>query len=591
MILNLRRLCAIIIIINAFFLTDSLFAELTTLQFADPAPNFSANDSMVPPNSQFLDLKQARLKNETPNKKRGFGINLSGFIQGASRAKSYNGQNDYGSVVGSPQNGFELGDFRGTLYAMGLFLGANPKNGNTIWGNYNKTPKTAATSSCNGTDTGNAQCITDCSIQAFGLPSCLRAIAEALAGTTYTTPNCADAASTTGVVFNPSTTANLNIPSIFSETALGLDTKYFGAFSMPITYRKQGLRLEFNCNFNDYLELTIQSGFASMQQQYTNTTAMQATTATTCAPIGQTAPGPYSISNVQTICPTTGSTGSPTTISPLYQNLNLQTVSTTTTATAQALFNTWICNNLDNILSKECGINQSSCSFNDYSVEDVRCTLTLQRTYDPNRFNGDDEEDTWPDMIFTPYVWAGGSFPVAKSIDYSNLLSLPFGNNGHASAGGGVGMTFDFAESVEIGFEGGTTYFFGKDEYRPFPTHPLQRVVYPFWTNVHTQPGCNWNIKALLNAYQFLKHVNFWFTYELIDHRKDSFTICDSTKAQYFYPDTLACLSDWRGQFFSAAVVFDIQPGMQASFMWQQPISPRNAYYPVTIMGSLNFMF
>lgn len=579
MILNLRRLCAIIIIVNGFLLTDFLFAELTTLQHFDPAPIFSANDSMLPPNSQFLDLHQARLKNEVPNQKRAFGINISGFIQGASRAKGYNGQTDYGTVVGVPENGFEMGDFRGTMYVMGLFLGANPNNGNTIWANP-------------ALNMNSANNITTASIAAFNLPSCLTEIASALAlGVPAVSPPTA-----TGTIFNPGTIAGtFQVPSVFSESSLALDTKYFGAFSMPILFRKQGLRLEMNFNFNDYIQLTIQGGFANIKQNYTNTPATQSTTSTTCSVIGQTSPGPYSISNVQTVCPSNVTSGStPQTISSLYNTLNLQLVATaapTSNTVATNTFNTYIVNNLDNILDPVCGINQSACSFDKSSAEDIRLTVTLQRSYDPNRFNSDDQEDTWPDMIFTPYVWAGGTFPCAKEIDYSNLLSLPFGNNGHASAGGGVGMTFDFAESVEIGFEGGATYFFAKDEYRPFPTHPLQRVIYPFWTHVNTQPGYNWNFRALLNAYQFLKHVNFWFTYELIEHRKDCFTVCDASKAQYFYPDTLACVSDWRGQFFNAAVVFDLQPGIQASFVWQQPIGPRNAYYPVSIMGSINFMF
>lgn len=592
MILNLRRLCAIITISN-FFIFTPVLAELTTLQHYDPAPIFSANDSMMPPNSQFLDLIQAQMKGEVPNKTRRFGLNISGFIQGANRAIGYDGTTAYGTVVGVPENGFELGDFRGTMYAMGLFLGANPKNGNTIWGNHTSNPATAATAGCDGTDTGNAQCITDCSIRGFGLPSCVEQAAYALSGNTQTFPpdSCNDAAPTTGLIFNPgSGTSPVNVPSIFTESQLATDTKYFGAFSTPIEYRKQGLRLEFNLQCNDYMGLTIQTGFVNIQQYYTNTIATQTTSTTSCSPIGQTAPGPYSISNVATICQT-GATGTSAPISSLYNNLNQQIYTALPNTTAQNIFNTYISNNLDNLLSKECGINQTACSFDKSSVEDIRVTLTLQRAYAPDRFSANDEDDVWPDMILTPYVWAGGTFPVAKEIDYSNLLSLPFGNNGHVSAGGGAGITFDFAESVEVGVEGGVTAFFSKNEHRPFPTSPLQRVIYPFWTDVTTQPGFNWNFKVLLNAYQFLKHVNFWFTYELIQHRKDCFTVINTEKAQYFYPEALTCKSDWRGQFFNAAVVFDIQPGIQASFVWQQPISPRNAYYPVSIMGSLNFMF
>lgn len=581
MILNRKRLYTIIFNLAIATCYSPLLAKLTTLQHFDPAPNFSANDSMMPANSQFLDLKQAQFKHETPNKERIFGINISGFIQGSSRAKGYTGSTDFGTVVGIPENGFEMGDFRGTMYVMGLFLGANPDNGKTIWDG-------------DGTDTGNAQDITDCSIQAFRLPPCLTDIAEHLSGNTLSDP-CLNTAPTKGLVFN-STTAVVNWPSIFAEGALARDTKYFGAFSMPIEYRKQGLRLEFNVNACSNIGFTMQTGVVNMKQYFTNTIA-NSVGSSTGSPVGQTTGGPYSISNVQTACSSSSTGCTPTTISSLYNTLNTQDgtggtiVSPATTSPAQQLFDKYISNNIADILDPDCGHSQSLCSFDEYSMEDLRFILTFQHAYSPNRFNRNDDEDVWPDMIFTPYIWVGGSFPIAQEIDYHRLLSLPFGNNGHASVGGGIGMTFDFAESVEVGFEGGATYFLPKDERRPFPTHELQRILYPFEADVRTQPGINWHFKALLQAYQFLKHVNFWFTYELIEHRKDEFTVNDGTKSQYFFPGVLECYSDWRAQFFNAAIVFDIQPGIQASFLWQQPISPRNAYYPVTLMGSINFMF
>lgn len=579
MIFNHYRLCAIIII-SALTSSTLLLARLTTLQHYDPIPVFSANDSMMPPNSQFLDLKQARFKYEEPSKRRVFGFNVSGFIQGSNRAKGYTGSTDFGTVVGIPENGFEMGDFRGTLYVMGLFLGQNPNNGYSIW--------------ANGVDNGDATNITDCSIRNFGLPSCLTTIAEKLSGNTETFPpaTCTNTGPTaaSALVFNSTTTAS-NIPSIFSQSALANDTKYFGAFSMPIIYRKQGLRLEMNVNFTDDIGLTIQSGIVNMKQEFTNTIATTVPNATG-GTIGQTTGGPYSISNIQTACPSSSTGCTDTTISPLYQNLNFAAGPTAPpNSTAQALFNKYICNNLENILNPVCGHKQSLCSFDSYSLEDIRLILTLQHSYEPNHYSKKDHEADWPDMIFTPYIWGGGTFPVADTVNYNKLLALPFGNNGHASVGSGIGMTFDFAESVEVGVEGGITYFLSKNENRPFPTHPLQRILYPFNANVLTQPGINWHVKALLQAYQFLKHVSFWFTYELVEHRKDCFKVTDPAKKEYFYPSVLECQSDWRGQFFNAALVFDIQPGMQASFMWQQPISPRNAYYPVTIMGSLNFMF
>ncbi len=566
-------------------LSGCIQAKLTTLKHFDPSPNYSANDSMMPPNSQFLDLKQARIKNEMPSKRRFFGINFSGFVQKAVRARGYSGNSDYGSTVGLLPSAFELGDFRGTLYAMGLFLGANPNNGNTIW--------------LNGEDTGCPADITAASIDAFDQVECLQNIALQLAGypscTTITSPITP---STTALVFIPSSTSTTPPPvigtSIFHAPKLAQDIVYFGAFSLPIEYMQQGFRWEVNINCCDYVGLTIQSGFTRMKQYYVNTITTPSTS-------GQTALGPYSLSNLATTATT------PAPISNLYNELNNPNSAPNTSplAQAQATFNKAISSNIAAILNPDCLDSDPLCTFDDYSVDDVKIILSAQKVYEPFRFRHDDDDDTgsWPDMIFTPYAWVGGSVPVAKKINYDDILSLPFGNNGHASAGGAVGMTFDFAESVEVGFEGGVTYFFDHKERRPFPTHRLQRILYPFKADVVTHPGMNWHFRALLNAYQFLKHINFYLTYELIEHRKDSFTICAPVSSSgssatpvsnfkdYFVPDVLTCRSDWRAQFFNAGLSFDIQPGMQASVVWQQPISPRNAYYPVTITGSINFLF
>ncbi len=583
MIFNRTRLCAITIILSSCLISNNLFGRLTTLQHYDPAPIFSANDSMMPPNSQFLDLIQARYKNETPSKNRIFGFNISGFIQGANQAAGYTGNTQFGTISGIPENGFEMGDFRGTLYAMGVFLGKNPANGNNIW--------------VSGEDDGLSTNITPTSIQNFNQPSCLQEIAMAFAGTNIVNGSPPPAFfNNTGLVFNlqpasPAATTEESFPSIFHADTLAEDTKYFGAFSIPIEYRKQGARIEINFNCSDFFQFTVQGGVVNIKQSFTNTIATQASTSTSCAATGQTAIGPYSLSALQTVCPTGGTTPQP--LSPLYASLNISGtgVDNSPNLTAQSTFNEYLSNNLDAILDPVCGINQALCSFDDTSIEDFRFIATFQRPFDPNRAHKDDDEDDWPDMIFTPYLWLGGTFPIAKEQNYNSLLSLPFGNNGHPSMGTGLGMTFDFAESVEVGFEGGMTYFFPKEEYRPFPTHPLQRVIYPFRTNVLSSPGMNWHLKALLSAYQFLKHVSFWFTYEFIEHTKDSYKVCNPSQAQYFYPEVLSCTSDWRGQFFNAALVFDIQPGLQASLVWQQPISPRNAYYPVSILGSINFMF
>jgi len=596
----INQLC----VLTAFLACTTIIeAGLTTLKHFDPSPKYSANDSMMPPNSHFLDLTQAAIKHEVPCKRRILGLNFSGFIQKAVRARGYSGADEYGSVNGLAPNAFELGDFRGTLYPMGLFLGRNPKNGNSIWAD----STTSVSLTADGKDNGDPANITAASITAFGLPKCLSNIAYQLAGydtdnspTPFSNPNCPTVndfscryPSPNGLVFilsDGQSTPTTGI-SIFHAAQLARDTNYFGAFSLPIEYTQAGFRWEINIDCCDYVGLTIQSGFSHMKQYYINTLR---TTATTPSTAGQTHLGPYSLTDLAYLPAVT-----PPGVSNLFNTLNISgyptgsTPSPTPVPQAQAIFDTAISTNIAAILNRHCLGSDPLCAFENYSVDDVNVILSLKNVYAPFRYRHDDDDDTgsWPDMIFTPYVWVGGSFPVAKKINYDNILSLPFGNNGHASVGGAAGMTFDFAESVEVGFEGGTTYFLPHCELRPFPTHKLQRLLYPFEASVKTQPGMNWHFRALLNAYQFLKHINFWMTYELIEHRKDCFTLRDSATSEYFVPQVLTCRSDWRAQFFNAGLSFDIQPGMQASLVWQQPISPRNAYYPVSIMGSINFMF
>ena len=557
-----RTFLYVVIALN-FCCVSDIHSNLTTLQFWDPSPIFSANDCMMPPNSQFLDLLQARYKDEKPNKNRAFGINLSGFIQASVTARGYNGCETYGSECGQPQNGFEMGDFRGTMYAMGLFLGKNPNNGNNIWSN--------------GEDDGQVTNITPGSIADFDLPECLEKIAMNLAGYA-TSPTQSNALVFNSVTGNPPT--SFTNPSIFHADSLARDSIYFGAFSLPITYKKQGFRFEANICCNDYIALTIQSGIVNMKQkfvpEYTNQSA-----------VGQTNLGPYSISAVPA---NTGST--PPSLSALYTNLNSSsTPAVTPNSAAQTIFNQNISNNLADILDPTCGSTQGVYAFDKYSMEDIRMFLNLKKSYEPHRYTDNDPDDSWPDMIFTPYLTLAGSFPIAETANYKNILSLPFGNNGHPSAGAALGMTFDFTDTIEVGFEGGATYFFPRNEFRPVPTHKLQRLLYPFATDVHTEPGTNWHANAMMSAYQFMPHVSFWLTYEFIEHHKDCHTVIDKAKAEHFVPQVIDKQSDWRAQFFNAGLVFDIQPGMQASFVWQQPISPRNAYVPVTFMGSLNFMF
>ena len=589
-----------LLLATVFCFSHTILANLTTLQHWDPSPIYSANNSLIPPNSHINHLRKARKKDIQPDHKKFFSINISGVVQGACRARDCSGCKEYWSdCTVSPSLENELGNFRGTPYAMGLFLGFDPA-GNSIWDT--------------GTNTGDIRNLSHDSIDSTLLPSCLKDIAKIFAG--LKDPNTgienAPIHSTAGsynnqlnqaLFFNPKLTTN-TLPSIFSEKKLDDDNVYFGAYSLPLEYKKYGLRLEFTTDICDYFGITIQTGFSNIKHKTTGLVSLS-----------------------QCPCNNDNNNSSATDTSTLYGQLNFRTdgnitspmVPTLNNPDAQSRFDRFISDNANKILSTECGIGQEVCDFDEYSIEDLRILLNFKKTTDIGHYTKHEEHpEDWPEMLFTPYLWIGGSFPIADKQNYNKLLSLPFGNNGHASLGGGIGLTFDFKETIEVGFEGGGTYFFGHEETRPMPNHKLQRIIYPHKTKVTTKPGANWHFKAHMNAYQFIKHVNFWATYEFIEHHKDKFELCGNntfkgtglnyinttdettplqnpTKSEFsgqiFYPEVLECCSNWRAQFINLGLTFDIQPGMQAGLVWQQPITPRNAYYPVSIIGTFSFMF
>ena len=358
---------------------------------------------MMPPNSQFLDLTQARIKHEQPCKRRVLGVNVSGFLQRSIRAKGYTGITDYGSVAGLPPSAFEMGDFRGTMYPMGLFLGKNPKNGNNIWDN--------------GQDNGNPTNITCHSIDSFGLPDCLTDIAYGLSGNSKTGGLCN--AQADPLVFIPNTTSITNIEgiSVFNADKLAQDGVYFGAFSLPIAYQQTGLRWEINVSCGDYIGLTVQSGFSHMKQSYVNSIASSSTP-------GQTAVGPYSLSALAT----TGTT--PTPISNLYNELNFanRAPNTSPLAAAQKIFDQYISNNIAAILNPTCFGSDPLCTFEDYSINDVNLIAHFKGVFEPFRYRHEDDDDagSWPDMIFVPYAWIGGIIPSIQRNRLQQYFKLTF---------------------------------------------------------------------------------------------------------------------------------------------------------------------
>ena len=561
---------------------SSLCANLTTIQSWDPIPFFNAANLNMPPDTPFCYQIKKRILDEPTGKRRHIGLNISPFVQRAVRAQQgeqiFFGSNsaDAQSVIvaGATENNYvpQMSDYQGTPFVMGLFLGQDSQ-GNSIWGG------PAAV------DTGDTRNITTATVAATQLPSNLKNAVNAIndtANETLTAPGL------NALIYNIpsnnviiSTTPDVyagTAPSILSESVLEADSVYFGAFSTPLTYQKAGFRWELNLDIHDNVGLIARGGLCQIVQRVIPPT-----------PLSGLAPNPM-LNYSENAAQSTGSQPS------LYGGLNtvgngvadapLNSTDGIPLALAQSVFNEWVANNIEDLFDPIDGIDLNYETFAQAGVEDIQLLAFFRHAFAIHPVN----EEKYASVIVTPYAMFGGTLPVAPVQDYTKLYALPFGNNSHVSLGGVLGFTIDFLDSIEIGFEFGTTCFLKKTIYNvPCPNHILQRVIYPYKQDLIVSPGCNGQFAFILNAYHFARNTSFSFKYNYVQHNTD--TISLATPSPYFLPSQLEIISPWTSQMFIAAFTFELQPAIFLSVAWQGALSQRNAYCSNTILGSLNFQF
>lgn len=223
------------------FCATPLFARLTTLQHYDPDPVYSSVSCEAPPGTH-LHLRQTAYMKGFDDRRAHVSFSLAPFVQRATKATGENGthyNNDNAA-------GTKTGDFRGTTYVMGLFLG-NDANGLNIWGN-------------------DAENTNNLNFANTLLPANLKTTGQAMQGVLW--KNTDGGAATT--------------PSIFSETILQKDAN-FGAFSYQTEYQRVGLRTEANIDFK-YLGFSLQGGVSQVKHE-NKTFATSSLTDTTNSPI------------------------------------------------------------------------------------------------------------------------------------------------------------------------------------------------------------------------------------------------------------------------------------------------------------------
>lgn len=358
----------------------------------------------------------------------------------------------------------------------------------------------------------------------------------------------------------------------------------FGCFSVPLKYKKQGVRFDLEANICDDVCVSVQLGVANITQCVPQSFVMT-TTLDRITDRDKNLFDTRRLGFINLTC-AAGDTCTDTAICPVNSALTppmsrpCTGVFPCTDLTPEAV-NCALMNNLYGI-ADEIGLNIGG--FDKTSIEDIRLRLYWRHAYPAGRCNDS------ADALIIPYFILAGSLASGKDIDPYKAFSLPFGNNGSNSIAGTAGINFDMPETVEFGLEGGFTHFF-KHDFCNFrvPTFEGQTGIFPFSTAVSIHPGNNWHFAAKLSAYHFLDCLSFWCQYVIVHHQQDDICVLNGDPA--FKPWVLEERSSFQSQMGNFALNYDITPCISIGFLWQAPFVQRNSYRSTTYLFSVNAFF
>jgi hypothetical protein len=215
----------------------------------------------------------------------------------------------------------------------------------------------------------------------------------------------------------------------------------------------------------------------------------------------------------------------------------------------------------------------------------------------------------WPRVVCMPFFEAGVGIPLTGHADPLQLLALPFGNNGHTSAGVFGGLEFEFIDNLDFTAGGGVTKFFKQDICNmPLPTHELESKIYPYKADVEVDPGYTAQATATIRARNLIDRLSVWFQFMFLSHSEDRIKICRSyipeesdyyprnltsndrikttlsvspdlarrTLRQGFLVDKVENLSKWETNFFNIAFNYDISPDVSLGMLYQHSYTYTN---------------
>lgn len=216
------------------------------------------------------------------------------------------------------------------------------------------------------------------------------------------------------------------------------------------------------------------------------------------------------------------------------------------------------------------------------SIETVECSLFWRHVFELMP-----EYDDWLNILLIPYIEGTASVSPGAKKRAAFVYDPVFGNNQHHAVGITTGMYIDFIETVYIETSFGYTHFFKHDfDNVPVPNSPYQVNLFPFSTDITVKPGANWHFSFKMGCYQFIDKLSCFIEYVMLEHKKNTVTL--RTEDPAFLPDALEAASPFKVKLCNIAISYAFSPNASVGFLWQAPISQRNAYKSTTVMLSLN---
>ena len=394
--------------------------------------------------------------------------------------------------------------------------------------------------------------------------------------------------------------------------------KEFGFFSVPLLYRKYGVRFEGEILLISEcfhaLGLMVQGGITDIRQTVINFNDLTGqalgraypaskgvTDEENCPkpepqpPLAIAPPFVNEATDPQPPCPTIACdpTEKKECVLPLqtFKPCCDQTLCITFDAACKKYVIQTIMNQKD-LIMKVLGLD--ICNYHKIGLDDLRLSMYWRHLYVVN-----EDDERYPRLIFMPFIQAGVGIPLMKEISNNKVFAVPNGNNHHTFVGGRTGFTLDFLDTIDLSFSGGFSYFFSHDYCNlRLPTNPAESGIFPYSADVSIRPGPTWNFNFGMHAYHFLDNLSVWIEYAIVSHARDKITVCRSFIPEgslYFNTgfdvDRSECLSKWESHLLNVGFNYDLFDCFAAGIGAQIPVSGRNAYRSGTVMASLTFVY